>query len=219
MPGAGQFSTTQGTAEINDYIYGSNIDPARQGTADTLYVLDGVTSTAFRVDLPAGLTGFAQLRTVPTTNLLVGLGRARQQAGDAGLVVFDLDRGQGTVFPTPDGFTAVQLVDVFPATRKVVARGTRLGNSATQLLVYDLLNGDLQIIDNPEGVAFVGAPAAVAVPGLPGGGGGAPGGGAPGGAAQTPSINLRSNVRASAVIALTYDADRKQNGILALRLN
>ena len=214
LPGAGQFSTTQGTDEINDYIYGSNIDPARQGTADTLYVLDGVTATAFRVDLPAGLSGFAQLRTVPSMNLLVGLGRARQQAGDAGLVVFDLDRGQGTVFPTPDGFTAVQIVDVFPATRKVVARGTRPGNTATQLLVYDLLNGDLQIIDNPEGVAFIGAPAAPAVPGIPGGGGGQPGA-----AAQTPTINLRSNVRANAVLAFTYDADRKQNGVLTLRLH
>ena len=214
MPGAGQFSTAQGTDEMNDYIFGSNTDPARQGTSDTLYVLDGVTATAFRVDLPAGLTGFAQLRAVPTMNLLVGLGRARQQAGDAGLVVFDLDRGQGTVFPTPDGFISVQIVDVFPATRKVVARGTRQGNTGTQLLVYDLLNGNLQIVDNPDGVAFVGTPAVAAVPGIPGGGGGQPGG-----AAQTPSVNLRSNIRANAVLAITYDADRKQNGVLTLRLH
>ena len=214
LPGAGQFSTAQGTDEMNDYIFGSNTDPARQGTSDTLYVLDGVTATAFRVDLPAGLTGFAQLRAVPTMNLLVGLGRARQQAGDAGLVVFDLDRGQGTVFPTPDGFISVQIIDVFPATRKVVARGTRQGNTGTQLLVYDLLNGNLQIVDNPDGVAFVGTPAVAAVPGIPGGGGGQPGG-----AAQTPSVNLRSNIRANAVLAITYDADRKQNGVLTLRLH
>lgn len=215
LPGAGQFSTTQGTDEMNDYIFGSNTDAARQGTSDTLYVLDGVTATAFRVDLPSGLTGFAQLRPVPTMNLLVGLGRARQQAGDAGLVVFDLDRGQGTVFPTPDGFTAVQIVDIFPATRKVVARGTRQGNAGTQLLVYDLINGDLQIVDNPEGVAFIGTPAVAAAPGIPGGGGG----GQPGAAAQTPSVNLRANIRANAVLAITYDADRKQNGVLALRLH
>ena len=218
LPGAGQFSATGGSDEMNDYIFGSNTDPARQGTSDTLYVLDGVTATAFRVDLPAGLSGFAQLRTVPSMNLLIGLGRARQQVGDAGLVVFDLDRGQGTVFPTPDGFTAVQIVDVFPATRKVVARGTRQGNANTQLLVYDLVNGDLQIIENPAGVAFVGLPATAAAGpggGLPGG----PGGGPPGGAAQTPSVSLRANVRANAVLGITYDADRKQNGVIVLRLH
>ncbi len=212
LPGAGQFSATQGSDEMNDYIFGSNTDPARQGTSDTLYVLDGVTGSPFRVDLPAGLTGFAQLRPVPPMNLLIGLARARQQAGDAGLIVFDLDRGQGQVFPTPDGFVAVQIVDVFPATRKVVARGTRPGNTGTQLLIYDLLNGDLQIVENPAGVAFVGTPAAAPVPGMPGQG-------QPGGAAQTPSVNLRANVRANSVLAITYDAERRQNGVLALRVN
>ncbi len=220
LPGAGQFSATQGTDEMNDYIFGSNIDPSRQGTADTLYVLDGVTATAFRVDLPPGLTGFSQLRPVQAMNLLVGLGRAQQQAGDAGLVVFDLDRGQGTVFPTPEGFTAVQLVDIFPASRKVVARGTRQGATATQLLVYDLAKGDLQIVANPAGVAFVGAP--VAVPGAGGGqgpgGGQAPGGGQVPGQGQNAGVNLRANVRAHAVLALTYDAERRQNGVMVLRL-
>ena len=96
-----------------------------------------------------------------------------------------------------------------------MARGTRQGNAGTQLLVYDLINGDLQIVDNPEGVAFIGTPAAAAAPGIPGGGGG----GQPGAAAQTPSVSLRANLRANAVIAITYDADRKQNGVLALRLH
>lgn len=223
VPGAGQFSATTGTDEMNDYIFGSNTDVARQGTADTLYVLDGVTASSFRVDLPPGLSGFSQLMPVPAMNLLVGLGRVRQ-AGDAGLVVFDLDRGQGTVLPTPEGFASVQVVDVFPATRKLVARGTRQGNIGSQLLVYDLVRGDLQIMENPPGVAFVGALPAIAgagggppggLPGIPGGGGG---GGVPG-AAQTPSVLLRSNVRANAVLAVTYDAERRQNGVLALRLH
>ncbi len=220
LPGAGQFSATQGTDEMNDYIFGSNIDPSRQGTADTLYMLDGVTGTAFRIDLPAGLSGFAQLRSVPSMNLLIGLARERTQPGDAGLVVFDLARGQGTLFPTPDGFTAVQIVDVFPATRKVIARGTRPGNTGTQLLIYDLRNGDLQVVENPDGVAFVGAPVAAA----PGAGGGQPGqpggpgqGGGQGGAAAA-GVNLRANLRANAVIALTYSADRRQNGLLVVRL-
>jgi hypothetical protein len=218
LPGAGQFSATTGTDEMNDYIFGSNTDPSRQGSADTLYVLDGVTASAFRVDLPPGLSGFAQLRSVPAMSLLLGLGRSRV-AGDVGLVVFDLERGQGTVLPTPEGFTAVQIVDVFPATRKVVARGTRQGNTGTQLLVYDLVNGDLQMVENPAGVAFVGAPVAAA----PGPGGGLPGGPGGGGgqapAAQNAGVNLRANVRANAVLAITYDSERRQNGVLALRLH
>lgn len=219
LPGAGQFSATTGTGEMNDYIYGSNTDVARQGTADTLYVLDGVTGSPFRLDLPPGLTGFSQLTPVPTMNMLVGLGRARQ-AGDAGLVVFDLDRGQNVVLPAPEGFANVQLVDVFPATRKVVARATRQGNTGSQLLVYDLVRGDLQMIDNPAGVSFIGPLPAVPGAGGPGSGNpgfpGAPGGGA---APQTPSVLLRSNVRANAVLAITYDAERRQNGVIALRLN
>ncbi|MBY0506201.1 MAG: hypothetical protein K2X03_19950 [Bryobacteraceae bacterium] len=209
LPGAGQFSATTGTNEMNDYIFGSNTDITRQGSADTLYVLDGVTGAPFRVDLPPGISGFSQLTPVPAMNLLVGLARNRQP-GDAGLVVFDLDRGQGTVLPSPEGFIGVQLVDVFPATRKVVARGTRTGNTGTQLLVYDLVRGDLQIVENPAGVAFVGPLPAAApggFPGLPGGGG-----------AQTPTVLLRSNIRANAVIAITYDAERRQNGVLALRI-
>ena len=223
LPGAGQFSATTGTDEMNDYIFGSNTDVSRQGTADTLYVLDAVTASPFRVDLPPGLTGFSQLTPVPAMNLLIGLGRIRQP-GDAGLVVFDLDRGQGTVLPAPEGFASVQFVDVFPATSKVVARGIRQGNTGTQLLVYDLVRGDLQMVENPAGVAFVGPLPAVAgagggAPGLPGGGGGGGGApGTPGGAAQTPTVLLRSNVRANAVLAVTYDAERRQNGILALRL-
>ena len=211
LPGAGEFSATQGTNELNDYIYGSNNDPQRQGSADTLYVLDGVTASAFRIDLPSGVNAFAQLRPVPGTSLLIGLARRANQNGDAGLVVFDLDRGQGQVLPTPDGFALVQLVDVFPATRKVVARGTRTGGNGTQLLVYDLLTGDLQMPANPDGVAFVGAPPAQ--PGQPGGGGGGGGGG------QAGAITLSSNVRAQTVEAITYSANRQANGLMVLRVH
>ena len=211
LPGSGQFSATQGTDELNDYIFGSNIDPARQGAADTLYMLDGVTATPFRLDLPAGLNGFSQLRAVRDLNLLVGLGRARTLAGDGGLVIFDLDRAQGSVLSPPDGFATVQLLDIFPATRKVIARGIRTGNTGAQILIYDLATGDVTMVANPEGVAFVGTPPAV--PGQPGqGGGGVPG------QPQAPVIVLRSTPRAQTVEAVTYAADRRQNGILVIRV-
>ena len=209
LPGSGQFSATQGTNELNDYIYGSNIDPARQGTADTLYLLDGVTATPFRLDLPAGLNGFSQLREVRDLNLLVGLGRARTVAGDGGLVTFDMDRAQGSVLNVPDGFSALQLLDIFPATRKVIARGIRTGNTGAQILIYDLATSDVTIVPNPEGVAFIGAPPA-AGPGLPGGG-------VPG-QPQAPGVVLRSTPRAQTVEAVAYAADRRQNGIVVIRV-
>jgi len=69
-------------------------------------------------------------------------------------------------------------------------------------------------------VTLLGTLPAVAGAGGPGGGfPGIPGGGGVGGVPQTPSILLRSNVRANAVLAVTYDAERRQNGVLVLRLN
>lgn len=208
LPGAGQFSATQGTDELNDYIYGSNIDPARQGAADTLYLLDGVTATPFRVDLPAGLNGFSQLRAVRDLSLLVGLGRARNVPGDGGVVTFDLDRAQGSVLNVPEGFATVQLLDIFPATRKVIARGIRTGNTGAQILIYDLATGDVTVVANPDGVGFVGNPPAQAG----GGGGGVPG------QPQAPMIVLRSTPRAQTVEAVTYSPERRQNGILVIRV-
>lgn len=215
LPGAGEFSATQGTNELNDYIYGSNSDPTRQGSADTLYLLDGVTASAFRMDLPPGVNAFANLRPVPGTNLLIGLARAGNVNGDAGLVVFDLDRGTAQVLPTPDGFIALQIVDLFPATRKVVARGTRQGGAGTQFLVYDLITGDLQAPPNPPGVAFVGAPPA----GMPGGPGGPGGGGGMNPGPAVPAITFGANVRANTVEAITYSSDRQPTGLLVLRVN
>jgi len=213
LPGAGQFSATQGTDELNDFVFGSNIDPARQGAADTLYILDGVTATPFRVDLPPGLNGFSQIRPVRDLNILVGLGRARQAPGDGGIVVFDLERASGTVLNVPDGFATVQLLDIFPATRKVVARGLQTGNTGAQMLIYDLTTSDVTVVPNPPGVAFLGTPPAQAP-----GAGGAGGGGQPG-QPQAPQVVLRSSPRSQTIEAVAYSPERRQTGIAVIRVN
>jgi hypothetical protein len=211
LPGAGQFSATGGTNEANDYIYGANANPAQQNVADTLYVLDGVTASAFRIDLPAGVTAFTQLQAVPEMGILFGLGRVGQVNGDGGFVIFDLERAQGQVLPVPNGFANIQALGVFPATRKLLARGNRMGGTGSQFLIYDLVTGDLEIVPNPEGVAFVGAPPAQGPGGMPGGGG------VPG-QQPAPQVTFRANPRAHTVAAITYNSERRQNGVLVIRL-
>ncbi len=231
LPGTAQFNASAGTSgEVNDYVYGTNSDPARPNTSDSLFVLDGASNSAYRLDLPSGVTSFGNVTVVAQLGLLVAAGTNRV-AGDAGLVVFDLDRLETRRLAVPDGFATVAEVGVFPATRKLVARGVKPQNAGSQLLVYDLATADVAVVANPEGVDSVGP--AQAAPGgggpggvfIPGGGfpGGLPGGlpvGGPGaGAAGAGQARLMvANSKANSVAAIALAADGKQAGIVVLRV-
>ena len=208
LPGAGSFNASGNSEnELNDYVVGANTSTANR--SDTLYVFDGVTSSTFRFDLPAEVASFTNLTTISELNAVVGLATNRV-AGDAGIVYFDLELAASRLMPTPEGFAAVAIATVFPATRKLIARGTKANNAGTNYLIYDLSTGDLRIIDNPPGVAFVGT-----VPAQAPAGGGQPGGG--GGQANPvlQSINNKSNT----IEAVTYGADRKQTGVVLIRVH
>lgn len=215
LPGQGQYDADPAASgDVNDFIYGTNTDPSRRNTADTLYVLDSVTASTFRMDLPPGITSFANLNPVPLMNALIGLAMNRA-AGDAGFVFFDLDRAEAKVLPTPEGFSQVNLMGIFPTTRKLVARGTRTGGAGFQYLIYDLVSGDLLMPPNPEGVASVGAAPPRA--GQPA----APGGAAPGGTpapATVPAVLQRANPKANSVAAVAFDSRGRQVGVMALRV-
>lgn len=225
LPGAGQFNYTGGVQELNDFLFGSNTDPGRRNTSDTLYVLDGAVGAVNRMDLPSEISGFTGLAPVPQMNALIGIA-SKTNPGDAGFVLFDLEAVSARILPIPDGFTAAQIAGVFPATRKLVARAQKA--DGTQYVVYDLMTGDSTVVPNPEGVAFVGAlPAATPGGGQPGGGGGppgggvppggGPGGGVPGAAAQV--IAQRVSAGSNRIAAFAYDAQRRPVGIVLLSVN
>ena len=206
LPGQGQFDADPAASgEVNDYVYGSNTDPERRNTADTLFVLDGVTLSAFRMDLPAGITTFLGLTPAPAMNALIAPTMNRA-VGDAGFVFFDLDSAEARVLPVPEGFVVVNLVGVYSTTRKLVARGTKAGQSGFQYLIYDLVSGDLLMPPNPEGVAFLGGVPARVQPGT-----------APG-QPQAPSILQRANPKANTVTAFGYNAGGKQVAVVVLRV-
>jgi len=218
LPGQGQFDADgAASGDVNDYVFGSNTDPERRNTADTLFVLDSVTASAFRMDLPAGVTTFAAPRPAPAMNALIAQAMNRT-AGDAGLVVFDLERAEARVLPVPEGFAVINLLEVFTTTRKLVARGIKGGAApGTQYLIYDLLTGDLLMPPNPEGVASVGGPAPRAGQAAGGGGQQLPGGGTPA-QPQTPSIQQRPNAKANTVTGFAYSGEGKQLGVVVLRV-
>ena len=125
----------------------------------------------------------------------------------------------------PDRFSSASVVGVFPVTRKLVATGTRTDGTGSQLIVYDLVSGDATVVPNPEGVAWIGSATQQTTGGFPGGGffppGGFPGGAPPGGA---PGMALASaglqhvNTKANTVAAVCFDSDRKQIGVIGLRV-
>ncbi len=239
LPGQGQFDADPAAiGDVNDFIYGANTDPARRDTADTLFVLDGVTASAFRLDLPTGVTSFANPVPLPAMNAVLALAGNRV-AGDAGFVYFDLENAEARLLPTPEGFAQVNFLSVFTATRKLIARGITSGRTGSQYLIYDLVTGDLLMPPNPERVAWVGQalqPAAAqpggtqqppggAPPGQGGGGQPGPGGAttpAPGGTAAPPAaapVMLQEvNPRASTIAAAALDAQGRQLGLLLIRV-
>jgi hypothetical protein len=229
LPGAGQLDTAVNTSgEVNHFVYGLNTDPSRRGVPDALFVFDGVSATAFRLDLPAGVSGFQGLQEIPALNLLIAAGQNRV-AGDAGLVLFDLENQQVTTLPIPAGFASMALVDVFPASRKLVTRGIKTGAAGSQFLVYDLITRDLILVPNPDGIASVGPlPAQVAGPGglppgglppggLPPGGGVGIGGGGAGAAAAAARLTA-GNPKANTVSAVGLDEAGKQAGVVIVRI-
>ncbi|MCX6592010.1 MAG: hypothetical protein NTZ56_10830 [Acidobacteria bacterium] len=216
LPGTGQLNANAGANEMNDYMFGTNTDPGRNNVSDTLYVLDGVSGSVNRLDLPSGVTGFGNLSTIPTLGALIAPATNRVQ-GDGGLVLFDLETATAKLLPVPDGFASVQIAGIFATTRKVVGRGVKDQNAGSQFIVYDLVSGDANVIPNPEGVAFVGPLPAVAGAG---GGGGAPGGGGAGGQAgqAAQAVTLRANPRAGSIAATAWNAQRRAVGIALLQV-
>ena len=146
-------------------------------------------------------------------NALIASG-TRLTQGDAGFVVFDLERSETRTLSLPDRFSRASLVGVFPVTRKLAARGTRSDSTGSQLIVYDLVSGDGVVVPNPEGVAWVGSLPQQTSSGFPGGS-------LPGG---VPSLGLASaglqqaNAKANTVAAVCFDSDRKQAGVIAVRV-
>jgi len=241
LPGQGQFNVGAASGDVNDFIFGINTDPARRNLADTLFVLDGVTATTFRLDLPPSVTSFTAPTPLSALNAILALATNRV-AGDAGFVFFDLENAEARLLPTPEGFAQVSLLGIFPATRKLVVRGIKSGGSGAEYLIYDLATGDLIFPLNPEGVAWVGnvlRPAGQAgtpqpapgQPGTPQPGQGQPGGQPPGQGGATPQpgtapaqptvatpLLQQANPACNAVNAVAYDAQGRQRGMLVVRV-
>ncbi len=198
---------TASAGEINDYVYATDIDPSRRGQiADTLFIFDGVTASTFTLSLPPGIDGFQGLRPVPALSALVGPAVSRA-AGDQGLVVFKLDEAAAAVLPVPEGFNTVAELDVFLATRKLVARAVRPRGS--QLVVYGLADGSLTVVPNPDGVASIGpVPTAQAPNPNPN----------PGGGAANLARLLAPNAKANTVAGVAYDAEGNQEGVIVVRI-
>jgi len=202
---SGQLNTSAAIGDVNDFLFGTNTDPSQQNSADAMFVFDPVTASSFRMDVPVGTQSFAGSTPVPELNLIITLGRNRV-AGDAGFVVFDLERTDVQLLPVPDGFLNVQAIGVFPATRKLIARAVREGNTGANYVIYDLASGDASVVSNPEGVAWVGA-----VPTTPG---------QPGGGTQPvpQTVMQRPSPKSNSILAIGYDSDRRPVGLVLVRI-
>src|SRR5205085_10588698 len=89
---------------LNDYVYGFNPTVAR-GVTDTVFAFDGATGSLLNpLGPPNSISGFtAPLPQVQDLNLLVS-DATNKTAGDAGLIVFDLDNQVSHTLPLPEGF-------------------------------------------------------------------------------------------------------------------
>jgi uncharacterized protein (TIGR03437 family) len=205
LPGQGQINAAGAIGDINDYLFGASSDGGNRNLSDTLFVLDSVAGSAFRLGLPAGVTQFAGLQPVPELSALLAAATNRQP-GDGGLVYFDLENEAARILPIPEGFVSINIVAVFEDQRKVVARGNKPNNSGSQYLIYDLQNGDLLMPDNPPGVVFVGQLPAQPAPG-----------GQPG-QPQPPAQYQVVNVKSGFVAAVGFGENRQPLGVLAIRV-
>jgi uncharacterized protein (TIGR03437 family) len=223
FPAQAPLNLAGSTGTMNDFVYGGNA-----ASPDTLVVFDGAMGAVSQSNLPSGVSSFSGLIQVASMNALIAIG-AKPSQGDAGFVFFDLERGEASTLSLPDRFSSAGVVGVFPVTRKLVATGTRSDGTGSQIIVYDLVSGDATVTPNPEGVAWVGSATQQTAGGFPGGGvfppggfpGGFPGGLPPGGApgmALTSAGLQQANTKANTVAAVCFDSNRKQIGIVGLRV-
>jgi uncharacterized protein (TIGR03437 family) len=199
VPGQGSVNISAGINDVNDYLYATDSDPAQQGAATSMYIFDSASESALRMDLPGGMNSFVQPRPLYELNAILALAR-NAAPGDEGFIYFDLATGETRLLPTPEGFTALQFAAVFPATRKLLARGIRRGGSGSGYIIFDLMSFDSIVVDNPEGIAFVGA--------LP--------------ATQPPAQGVvleRFSPKSNSVVAMGYNAARRPVGLVLLRLH
>jgi hypothetical protein len=120
----------------------------------------------------------------------------KRNAGDAGLVVFDLQNQAVRLLPIPSGLAFVTIAGIFATTRKVVARAAKPRNDGAQLLIYDLASGAATMAPNPPGVTLYGQAGA---------------------AATAPQIPI-ANVKANTVAAIGMDQNTRQPGLLVVRI-
>jgi uncharacterized protein (TIGR03437 family) len=203
LSGQGELNITAGASDMNDFLYGTDSDPSQQGASSTLFVFDSATETSFRMDLPAGVNSFTQPRPFPELNSIAALARTTNP-GDAGIVLFDLERGEAQLLPTPEGFASIQFAAMFPAARKLLARGVRVRGGGSQYLLYDIASSELELIPNPPGVAIAGVlPQQAPAPGQP---------------AIAP-VNLeRFSAKSNSFVSVGYAADRKPLGLFLVRV-
>jgi hypothetical protein len=195
LPAAAQFVVSGANGTFNDYVYGSDF-VAKTGTSTTLYVLDGASGTASQMAPPPSVNAFGTPTVLTQLNALLAPA-TKKAAGDQGLVLFDLDAGNSTLLPIPDGFATMSLVGFYPATRKLLARGISTDGKTSSLIVYDLVQSTSAVVDNPTGVASLGSK--------------------PGTAAIGARL-IAVNTNAGTFAAVAFDAAGKQLGILTLRV-
>jgi hypothetical protein len=217
LPAQAPLNLAGSTGTMNDFVYGGNA-----ASPDTLVVFDGAMGAVAQLNLPSGVSSFSGLIQVASMNALTAVG-TKQTQGDAGLVFFDLERGEARSLSLPDRFSSASVAGVFPVTRKLVATGTRSDGTGSQLIVYDLVSGDAIVISNPEGVAWIGSATQQTAVGFPGGGfppgfpGGAPPGGMPGLVLASAGLQ-QANTKANTVAAVCFDSNRKQIGVIGVRI-
>ena len=191
-------------SQMNNYVFGARLDTTRSATSDTLYVLDGVNGSAFVLTTPTTANGFtdASVQQIPELNALLAQA-IDKTPGDQGLLLFDLNLQTATNLFVPDGFTAVTALNdgaavCCMATRKVLGRTVKSGGA--NVVIYDLVTGDITVVPNPDGVTHFGPP--------PTGNGAA---------AAAAGRLISGNARANTVSGVAYNGAR-QAGIMVVRI-